>query len=129
MDEPAGDDEADASQPAPLPTVEWGDGDTVTDQVPNAGMRIAASGKVIVYMGEEKPTEAVEVPDLSGMSPDECRDTLEEYGLYLKQKGVSSAQITGDTTATKQSPEAGTKVSLGAVVTVEFSDTTTVNDR
>ena len=106
-----------------------GDGDTVTDQVPNAGMRIAASGKVIVYMGEEKPTEAVEVPDLSGMSPDECRDTLEEYGLYLKQKGVSSAQITGDTTATKQSPEAGTKVSLGAVVTVEFSDTTTVNDR
>ena len=30
MDEPAGDDEADASQPAPLPTVEWGDGDTVT---------------------------------------------------------------------------------------------------
>lgn len=61
--------------------------------------------------------------------PDECRDTLEEYGLYLKQKGVSSAQITGDTTATKQSPEAGTKVSLGAVVTVEFSDTTTVNDR
>ena len=106
-----------------------GDGDTVTDQVPNAGMRIAASGKVIVYMGEEKPTEAVEVPNLSGMSPDECRDTLEEYGLYLKQKGVSSAQITGDTTATKQSPEAGTKVSLGAVVTVEFSDTTTVNDR
>ena len=127
-DEPAS-DAADASQAAPLPTVEWGDGDTVTDQVPNAGMRIAASGKVIVYMGEEKPTEAVEVPDLSGMSPDECRDTLEEYGLYLKQKGVSSAQITGDTTATKQSPEAGTKVSLGAVVTVEFSDTTTVNDR
>ena len=106
-----------------------GDGDTVTDQVPNAGMRIAASGKVIVYMGEKKPTEAVEVPNLSGMSPDECRDTLEEYGLYFKQKGVSSAQITGDTTATKQSPEAGTKVSLGAVVTVEFSDTTTVNDR
>ena len=110
-------------------SVSTSDGDTVTDQVPNAGMRIAASGKVIVYMGEEKPTEAVEVPDLSGMSPDECRDTLEEYGLYLKQKGVSSAQITGDTTATKQSPEAGTKVSLGAVVTVEFSDTTTVNDR
>lgn len=69
-----------------------GDGDTVTDQVPNAGMRIAASGKVIVYMGEEKPTEAVEVPDLSGMLPDECRDTLEEYGLYLKRRVISSAR-------------------------------------
>ena len=29
-EETAADDEADASQPAPLPTVEWGDGDTVT---------------------------------------------------------------------------------------------------
>ena len=26
----SGDDEADASQTEPLPTVEWGDGDTVT---------------------------------------------------------------------------------------------------
>lgn len=93
-------------------------------------MRIAASGKVIVYMGEEKPTEAVEVPNLSGMSPDECRDTLEEYGLYLKQKGVSSAQITGDhPPRPSRVRRPGTKVSLGAVVTVEFSDTTTVNDR
>ena len=46
----------------------------------------------------------------------------------VKQLG-REVQAGGDTTATKQSPEAGTKVSLGAVVTVEFSDTTTVNDR
>ena len=106
-----------------------GDGETVTDQVPSAGLRIAASGKVILYMGESKPTEAIEVPDLTGMTPDGCRETLEEYGLYLKQKGVASSQITGDTTASKQTPEAGTKVNIGAVITVEFSDTTTVNDR
>ena len=106
-----------------------GEGETVTDQVPSAGMRIPASGKVLVYMGEEKPTETIEVPDLTGLTPDGCRETLEEYGLYLKQKGVSSTQITGDTTARKQSPEAGTKVNIGAVITVEFSDTTTVNDR
>ena len=93
------------------------------EEIENAGMKITGTSPNGLLV------EAVEVPDLSGMSPDECRDTLEEYGLYLKQKGVSSAQITGDTTATKQSPEAGTKVSLGAVVTVEFSDTTTVNDR
>ena len=58
-----------------------------------------------------------------------CRETLADYGLYLKQKGVASSQITGDTTASKQSPAAGTKVSIGSVITVEFSDTTTVNDR
>ena len=106
-----------------------GEGDKVTDQVPSGGVRIPASGKVILYMGESKPTEQVEVPDLTGLTPDECRSVLEEYGLYLKQKGVASSQVTGSTTASKQSPAAGTKVNIGAVVTVEFSDTTNVNDR
>ena len=106
-----------------------GDGDTVTDQVPSGGVRIPASGKVILYMGESKPTEQITVPDLTGLTPDQCRSTLEEYGLYLKQKGVASSQVTGNTTASKQSPASGTKVNIGAVVTVEFSDTTNVNDR
>lgn len=106
-----------------------GEGETVTDQVPSSGIRIPASGRVILYMGEDKPTEQIEVPNVSGMDPDTCRDTLEEYGLYLKQRGVATSQITGDTTASSQSPAAGTKVSIGSVITVEFSDTTTVNDR
>ena len=106
-----------------------GDGDTVTDQVPASGVRIPASGTVILYMGGSKPTDPIEVPDLTGLTPDECRYTLEQYGLYLKQTGVASSQVTGSTTASRQSPAAGTKVSIGAVVTVEFSDTTNVNDR
>ena len=106
-----------------------GSGDTVTDQVPASGVRIPASGKVILYMGEDKPAEQIEVPDLTGLTPDECRDTLEQYGLYLKQKGVASSQITGNTTASQQSPAKGTKVNIGAVVAVEFSDTTGVDDR
>ena len=106
-----------------------GDGDTVTDQVPVSGVRIPVSGRVILYMGENKPTEQIEVPDLTGLTPDECRDTLEQYGLYLRQKGVANSQVTGSTTASRQSPAAGTKVNIGSVVTVEFSDTTNVNDR
>ena len=106
-----------------------GDGDTVTDQVPASGVRIPASGRVILYMGENKPIEQIEVPDLTGLTPDECRDTLEQYGLYLRQKGVANSQVTGSTTASRQSPAAGTKVNIGSVVTVEFSDTTNVNDR
>lgn len=106
-----------------------GEGDKVTDQVPSGGVRIPASGKVILYMGESKPTEQVEVPDLTGLTPDDCRSVLEQYGLYLKQKGVASSQVTGSTTASRQSPAVGTKVNIGAVVTVEFSDTTNVNDR
>lgn len=106
-----------------------GDGDTVTDQVPASGVRIPVSGRVILYMGENKPIEQIEVPDLTGLTPDECRDTLEQYGLYLRQKGVANSQVTGSTTASRQSPAAGTKVNIGSVVTVEFSDTTNVNDR
>lgn len=106
-----------------------GDGDTVTDQVPASGVRIPVSGRVILYMGENKLTEQIEVPDLTGLTPDECRDTLEQYGLYLRQKGVANSQVTGSTTASRQSPAAGTKVNIGSVVTVEFSDTTNVNDR
>ena len=106
-----------------------GEGETVTDQVPASGVRIPASGTVILYMGEEKPTEQIEVPDLTGMTPAGCRDMLAEYGLYLKQKGVATAQVTGSTTAVRQSPAAGTRVNVGAVVTAEFSDTTGVNDR
>ncbi|MDO4270481.1 MAG: penicillin-binding transpeptidase domain-containing protein [Eubacteriales bacterium] len=106
-----------------------GDGDKVTDQVPAGGIKIPASGSVILYMGESKPAEQIEVPDLTGLSPSDCRDTLAEYGLYLKQKGVASAQVTGDTTASKQNPVAGTKVNIGAVITVEFANTTDVSDR
>lgn len=106
-----------------------GEGDTVTDQVPASGMRIPLGSSVILYMGENKPTEQIEVPDLSGMTPDECRYLLEDYGLYLRQKGVASSQVTGNTRATNQSPAVGTKVSVGSVVTVQFSDTTSVADR
>lgn len=106
-----------------------GDGTSVTDQVPASGIRIPASGRVMLYMGEPKPTEQIEVPDLAGLTPSECRDRLAEYGLYLKQKGVASSQVTGSTTASRQSPEKGSKVNVGAVITVEFSETTGINDR
>ena len=46
-----------------------GDGDTVTDQVPNAGMRIAASGKVIVYMARKsrlRPLKCQSVRHVAG---------------------------------------------------------------
>ena len=44
-----------------------GDGDTVTDQVPSGGVRIPASGKVILYMGASKPTEQITVTRSDGL--------------------------------------------------------------
>lgn len=102
---------------------------TVTDQIPAGGIKIPATGKIILYMGGQKPTEQVVVPNVVGQSLYECKETLEEQRLYLKQKGVATSQITGDTVADKQNPAAGTKVNVGAVITVEFSNMDNVDDR
>lgn len=107
--------------------VQNGEG-TVTDQVPAGGIKIPASGSVILYMGGQKPTEQIEVPDLTDLSPADCRERLAEIGLYLRQKGVSSSQVTGETAASKQNPVAGAKVNIGAVITVDFSNATDVGD-
>lgn len=106
-----------------------GDGKTVTDQVPAGGIKIPSSGQVILYLGGSKPSDQIEVPPLIGLTPEACREKLAEANLYLKQKGVASSQVTEDTTASRQNPVAGTKVNIGAVVTVEFANSTDVDDR
>ena len=93
-----------------------GDGDTVTDQVPGAGAAIPGGSTVILYVGQEKPTELVTVPDVTGLGIDAARQALESAGLFLK--------VGGDTASTakaiSQSVEEGTQVALGTVVEVEF---------
>ncbi len=106
-----------------------GEGGTVTDQVPAGGIKIPTGGQVILYMGGQKSNEKVEVPNVLGLTPSECHDTLQENGMYLKQKGVATSQVTGDITASRQNPVAGTKVNIGAVVTVEYATSTDVDDR
>lgn len=105
-----------------------GDGDQVTDQVPAGGVKIPASGAVILYMGDSKPNEQIEVPNVIGLDPSSSREILAEQGLYIKRKGVATAKTTGETIATKQNPVAGTRVSIGAVITVDFENSTDIGD-
>ena len=95
-----------------------GSGNTVTGQLPKSGVTIPGSSTVILYLGEEVPTDKVKVPNLSGLSPSETKNTLEEMGLFLRATGV-----TGDGSsmeALSQSIAAGTEVSPGTVVEVRF---------
>ena len=95
-----------------------GSGNTVTGQLPKSGVTIPGSSTVILYLGEEVPTGKVKAPNLSGLSPSEAKNTLEEMGLFLRATGV-----TGDGTsmeALSQSIAAGTEVSPGTVVEVRF---------
>lgn len=100
-----------------------GSGETVTDQIPIQGASIPGGSEMVLYMGEAKPADQVEVPDLSGKSPETVRQTLSNLGLYMKATGVSD-YYTSSTIAAGQSIAAGTMVDRGAVVEVQFMDNT-----
>ncbi len=95
-----------------------GSGNTVTGQLPKSGVTIPGSSTVILYLGQDAPTDKVKVPDLTGMSPSEAKNTLEDMGLFLRATGV-----TGDGSsmeAMNQSIVTGTEVTPGTVVEVRF---------
>lgn len=105
-----------------------GDGDTVTDQVPASGVKIPVSSEVILYLGGEKSTELITVPDLIGLRPDEAKARLDNYDLYFKRTGIKTSETGSSTRAIKQNPVAGTQVTIGTVVTVEFSNSANIGD-
>ncbi|MGM9538848.1 MAG: penicillin-binding transpeptidase domain-containing protein [Candidatus Onthomonas sp.] len=98
-----------------------GSGETVTGQIPSAGNYIPQNSTVILYMGEEAPTDAVEMPNLKGLSPKEAMETLNSRGLFMKASGASSS-YSSNIVCVDQSVAPGTMTSRGYVVTVEFGD-------
>lgn len=102
-----------------------GDGETVTDQLPVAGIMLQNSNTVVLYCGEDAPTEKVEVPDLSGMTVAQARQQLADYGLYMKQNGIADWRVSIASVVMEQSPAAGSKIAPGSVVTVSFGNNVT----
>ncbi len=107
------------SQDIPFETV--GNGDSVTDQMPDSGAVIPNGAKIIIYLGEEKEDEYVTIPDLSGMSISRATNTINNSDIYIKMTGVTSG---GNVIAVSQEPRAGERVPVGTVVTVRFADPT-----
>ena len=98
-----------------------GDGAAVTDQLPAQGVSIPGKSEVVLYLGAEKPTDQVSVPDLTRMTASAAEQALEKLGLYMRPIGVTDYSDT--TIATEQSIAAGTMVDPGTVVEVHFMDT------
>lgn len=94
-----------------------GSGGIVTDQIPKAHTKIAAGASVVAYMEGTAAERTVTVPDVMGMSASEASSTLRDYGLNARIKGVSGA---GAAICASQSPESGTIVEPGTVVTIDF---------
>lgn len=106
-----------------LSYVTVGEGGTVTGQIPAPNGMLPGNSKVILYMGEDVPTDYVTVPDLTGMRPASARATMENSGLYLQTKGSSWAYAV----VTDQDPAPGTDVPRGTTVTVELTDQTALD--
>ncbi|MBE6542650.1 MAG: PASTA domain-containing protein, partial [Ruminococcaceae bacterium] len=95
-----------------------GNGDTVTAQTPSAGSKISSdTGLLILYTGEETPSNTIEVPSLIGMSAYNANNAVVSAGLNVTFTGS-----TNGTTATviSQSPTAGTRVPRGTIVEIEL---------
>ncbi len=101
-----------------------GDGEKVTGQIPVAGAVIPGGSELLLYMGEEKPTDPARVPDLSGLTPDETRQALAQADLYMRGSG-SAQYFTSATLCASQSIPAGTEVERGTVVDVTFVENVT----
>lgn len=102
-----------------------GQGDAVTAQIPAAGTAIPGGSKVVLYLGEQAPTEPVAVPNLTGYSPDAAREALASLGLYLRATG-SVQYFTSQTVAASQSIQEGMMVERGTVIEVRFIES--IND-
>ncbi len=100
-----------------------GEGDTVTAQIPTGGAVIPSGSEIILYLGEEKPTDLVTVPDLRGKTAAQAQEALAQSGLYLKVGGSSSYMSSGAIVAS-QELTVGAQVERGSVVVCLFSDNT-----
>lgn len=95
-----------------------GNGDTVTDQLPKAGSTLASGTQVIVYLGAEPSAEQESLPDLTGMSYNQARDTLSYYGIYIQ---TISPVLDGDRQlVSSQNISEGTLVDHGTVIAVSL---------
>ncbi len=98
-----------------LLTVDDGQSDTVTGQMPAAGTSLLIGSQVMLYTQQGEvltPMELVRVPDIVGLS-------MAEAGRLLRMRTLEM-EITGSGLAFSQSPAAGEYVAPGKKVTVQF---------
>lgn len=98
-----------------------GSGPVVTDQIPAVGAAVPMGATVVLYMGDEKPSSTVSVPNVTGLTLADATYYIENSGLYIKALGAYHATNTV-VHSTYQSIDPGTDVALGTVVEVVFTD-------
>lgn len=97
-----------------------GNGGTVVKQIPAAGQSIPRTGVVILYTDDATDATKVLVPEVVGLTGQQANKTIVNAGLNIRLSGVDIT-LPG-ALAVRQSPEAGTEVEPGTVITVTIID-------
>lgn len=97
----------------------FGDGEKVTYQIPAGGATLdKASGKVLIYSGDIKPSATVSVPDVLGRTAKQAQNEIVGAGLNIALEGATNLEAGEGAVAVSQTPAAGEQVEYGTVVTV-----------
>ena len=99
-----------------------GSGGKVTAQLPAPGAKIPKNSTVVIYCGESVTDEEVSMPSLIGMTYDQARLKLDGAGLYLEASGALQTSDSSASKAVSQSVAAGSRVTVGTVISVQFAD-------
>ena len=102
-----------------------GSGETVTAQVPAPGTGVPGGSQVLLHFGEVPEISTAEVPDFTGMHRQQAADAARELGLYIRVTG--NTDLSAQVTAVRQDIPAGTQVTQGTTVVLEFTDTKAVD--
>lgn len=99
-----------------------GSGTAVTGQIPAPGSSVPGTSQVILYMGENAPSDLVAVPDFSGMTISQANKAATEAGLYILIKGANTDSRNVIATGQDVAPEV--LVVPGTIIRVDFTDQT-----
>ncbi|HEX2937671.1 MAG TPA: penicillin-binding transpeptidase domain-containing protein [Ruminiclostridium sp.] len=95
-----------------------GSGAKVTAQVPETGRPIPRGGKVILYTDNAQVQDTITVPNVTGLTVSQANNAIvnQNLNIELVGNGLSDSGVK----AFAQNPAAGSKVSPGTVITVQF---------
>ena len=99
----------------------YGDGGTVTAQLPGSGAVVANGSTILLYAGKEPSGDKETMPDLTNLSYETARDRMAALGLYIKTN--SSITDTASQKISGQAVAAGTELDHGTVVEVTLVTT------
>ena len=99
----------------------YGDGGTVTAQLPGSGAVVANGSTILLYAGKEPSGDKETMPDLTNLSYETARDRMAALGLYIKTNSsitdTASQKISGQAVAAGAELEHGTVVEVTLVTT------------